>query len=393
MTADAQPSLSPGDVAVDHALAQLTTSFRFILAVTPVNAADECDAFVAGDRREPAFAYRDLEVDPEVVLAELDRIGVDDVDDPTLGHLVRDKHRELTLQAHMLGSRDSTDFRDLSVELFGTAPPDLVAVAESLLREVPVPPSGGDRLDAHAFLELARAEIDAYTSIAPDARMHADVRDDVQGVVVSSDTLLIAADTAVERERARALIHHEIGTHLVTRVNGEAQPLRLLGAGLAGYDETQEGLAVLAEIACGGFTAGRLRQLASRVVAVHELLGGSTFEQSVERLVADGVSVSSAFTTTMRVYRGGGLTKDVVYLRGLIELLRHLAGGGELSHFWRGKFALADLPLVADLAQRGLLAPPLLTPRYLGLPDASSRLAQAAEHADDLPALLRGSPA
>ena len=44
-----------------------------------------------------------------------------------------------------------------------------------------------------------------------------------------------------------ALLHHEVGTHLVTHVNGTHQPIKVLGVGLAGYDETQEGLAVLAE--------------------------------------------------------------------------------------------------------------------------------------------------
>ena len=57
-----------------------------------------------------------------------------------------------------------------------------------------------------------------------------------------------------------ALLQHEVGTHLVTHVNGSAQPIKVLGTGFAGYDETQEGLAVLAEIACGGLTAFRLLQ-------------------------------------------------------------------------------------------------------------------------------------
>ena len=57
------------------------------------------------------------------------------------------------------------------------------------------------------------------------------------------------------RGAATALLQHEIGTHVVTHVNGSRQPLRLLGAGLAGYDETQEGLAVFAEYLVGGLTA------------------------------------------------------------------------------------------------------------------------------------------
>ena len=49
-------------------------------------------------------------------------------------------------------------------------------------------------------------------------------------------------------EKAAALLAHEVGTHIVTYVNGKAQPFRQLYAGLAGYEAFQEGIAVLAEL-------------------------------------------------------------------------------------------------------------------------------------------------
>src|SRR5699024_272557 len=119
---------------------------------------------------------------------------------------------------------------------------------ERIIEEVPRPEAKGEKVTAEEFLELAQAEIDFYASIDQDIEMHAEVRDDVNGVMVSGNTLLIDPDSAVQRARANALLQHEVGTHLVTQVNGSAQPIQVLGTGLAGYDETQEGLAVLAEI-------------------------------------------------------------------------------------------------------------------------------------------------
>ena len=69
----------------------------------------------------------------------------------------------------------------------------------------------------------------------------------------------------MSRARVGASLQHEVGTHLVTYYNGLEQPLRLLHVGLAGYDETQEGLAVLAEYLVGGLSRSRLRTLAERV--------------------------------------------------------------------------------------------------------------------------------
>lgn len=148
--------------------------------------------------------------------------------------------------------------------------------------------------------------------------------------------LLISADAKVFRHRAEALIQHEVGTHLVTQVNGSAQPVKTMGTGLAGYDETQEGLAVLAEITVGGLTSFRLRQLAARVVTAHTMLNGASFAEAHAELVDADLPAGTAFSTVMRIYRAGGFMKDAIYLRGLLDLLHHVRVGGSLDLFYLG---------------------------------------------------------
>lgn len=381
--------VAPADRAVDHALAQASQTFRFLLDITPVDADDVKDGFLAGREPEPDFTYRELETDPEVVRAMLGDIDVASVEDATLGHLLRAKHRELELQLDMLEARESDDFLQLSIELYGGVSPALRRQAETLLATVTETEPAGESLDAEEFLEVALAEIAHYRDRDPDLQMHAEIRSDVNGVMVSGDTLLIGPESRVQHARAAALLHHEVGTHLVTQANGSHQPIKVLGVGLAGYDETQEGLAVLAEIACGGLTAFRLRQLAGRVVTVHRLIGGASFAEAHDALVADGFPPASAFTTAMRVYRAGGMTKDAIYLRGLVGLLEHLGGGGVLDLLWLGKFSLGDLPLISDLQDRGVLHPPRVLPRYLDDPAAAANLEDAAG-TEDLSTLLEG---
>lgn len=381
--------LSPADLAVDHRIALLAQSFRFLLDITPVDADDLREDFLAGRLSEPPFTYRELEADPAVVRAELDDIDPGTVEDPVLGQLLRAKHREMELQLDMLEARGTDDFLPLSVELYGGVSPALRTQAEQLLERITHTEPSDEALDAQEFLALAEDEIARYREADPDLGMHAEVRSDVNGVMVSGDALLIGPETKVQRARAEALIHHEVGTHLVTQANGSHQPIKVLGVGLAGYDETQEGLAVLAEIACDGLTAFRLRQLASRVVTVHRMIAGATFAEAHEALVADDFPTGSAWTTVMRVYRSGGMTKDAIYLRGLVDLLEHLASDGSLDLLWLGKFSLRDLPLIGDLDERGLLRPPRVLPRYLRAPDAHDHLARAAG-TEDLSTLLEG---
>jgi uncharacterized protein (TIGR02421 family) len=308
-----------------------------------------------------------------------------------LASLFLAKARELRLQLQMLACRGTSDFRALSIELYGAASPELLREAQEILDEVDAPgPDEGPWLDAGQIASAAQAELDHYRAVAPDIESHVEVREGSTGLMVSNGDLLIAPSSRVSASRLEGLLHHEIGVHVVTHVNGAHQPLRVLASGLAGHDETQEGLAVLAEHLVGALTATRLRQLAGRVVAVHQMLEGAELPEVHATLVSVGVSRSQAFTTAVRVFRAGGLTKDAVYLRGLRELVDHVVAGHDLDVLWLGKMPLTAAPLVADLRQRGALVDPLLLPRFLDFPSSRRRLG-AIHEVSSLTALI-GDP-
>jgi uncharacterized protein (TIGR02421 family) len=366
--------VGPQDLAIDHQLADMSSSIRFLLDVTPVDLIATRRRFF-DDGCAPLFRYEPLAYDPAVLAARLAAVRPATVADPALSHLLQAKYRELELQLDMLRCRGSAEFLDLSVQLYGTVSPAQLAEAEVLLAHVDTPPSEpGPRLDAAAFARRVETELDHYRTVEPGLAVGVEVRDESSGVMVVNGNVLIAPTVSVPASRANALLQHEIGTHVVTHVNGSRQPLRLLGAGLAGCDETQEGLAVFAEYLVGGLTGRRLRQLAARVVAVHQMTDGATFSEVHHNLVASGVSRVEAFTIAMRVYRSGGLTKDAVYLRGLASVIAHLASGGRLDVLWLGKMSLADVPHIEDLRNRRVLAEPLLVPRYFAEPDVQQRL-------------------
>lgn len=366
--------VGPQDLAIDHQLADMSSSIRFLLDVTPVDLVATRRRFFE-DGCPPVFRYEAFGYDPAVLAARLSEVRTTTVADPTFSHLLQAKHRELELQLEMLSCRGSAEFLDLSVQLYGTVSPAQLAEAEVLLAHVDTPPSEpGPRLDAAAFARRAESELEHYRGVEPNLAVGVEVRDDSSGVMVVNGSVLIAPTASVPASRANALLQHEIGTHVVTHVNGSRQPLRLLGVGLAGCDETQEGLAVFAEYLVGGLTGRRLRQLAARVVAVHQMTEGATFSEVHHNLVDNGVSRTEAFTIAMRVYRSGGLTKDAVYLRGLGSVVAHLASGGRLDVLWLGKMSLADVPHIEDLRNRRVLAEPLLVPRYLAEPDVQQRL-------------------
>jgi uncharacterized protein (TIGR02421 family) len=371
------------DLAVDRELASISESFRFLVDVTPTNVEESRNEFLSSTGGEPTFLYRDIEDLPEVIGARLAAVALDSVADPALAQIFAAKHRELSLQLDMLSARGSPRFLELSLDLYGPLSPALERQAEEILIAVPKASRRRERcLDANAIARLAADEIDAYRTQYPELSVPIEIRDDTSGVMVANGALLIARTASVCKSRLAGLLAHEVGTHILTYVNGSLQHLKLLGSGLAGYEETQEGLALVAEAAVGGLTAGRLRQIAARVIAVMRLVQGFSFTQTHHELTErHGYSKGGAFTIVMRVWRSGGLTKDAVYLRGLQALVEHLAAGKKLGSLWQGKLALADLPVAAMLIERGILKEPVILPNFLSDVTAKKRIEKMATNA------------
>ena len=207
-------------------------------------------------------------------------------------------------------------------------------------------------------------------------------------MLCDSGNLLIGSRAKVPVSRVEPLIHHEVGTHLVTYYNGRAQPLRQLALGLADYIEFQEGIAVLSEFLSGQLSKPRLRYLALRVLAVDSMVKGATFSETYRQLrEAYEVPSKRLFDILSRVYRGGGLTKDAVYLRGLLSLLEYLRQGGELAPLFVGKIARHDIPVIQELQWRGVLREAPLQPRILTKREAKKRLKVLKESTSLVPLL------
>jgi uncharacterized protein (TIGR02421 family) len=367
---------------VDHQLAAIGRSFDLLLQATPVNAESAWREF-RRDRfdKPPVFYYRPLALDPHLLKRQLYMIPVERVEDPTLSYLFRQKQDELDRQITLLSDVDTPRFLHESMQLYGGVSDRLLQQAKELLDRVPTR-SGEEavrgQLSATEFAKRAESELAYYRKQCRNFAATVSVREDMYtGMMVSADQLLIGGGTRIPKRRAEALLQHEVGTHLVTRYNGRQQPFQQLEVGLAGYDGLQEGLAVLAEFLVGGLSRFRTRVLAARVVAARQLVDGASFIETfrlLDRMFE--FSQRTAYTITMRIYRGGGLTKDAVYLRGLVQILKYLRSGGDLEPLYIGKVASAHLPLIAELRARGIIKPPALRPRYLDEPKTRARLAR-----------------
>ncbi len=355
---------------VDRQLAETYNGFDFLLQVTPVNSDSAWTAFQKSRfERAPEFIYRPIPIDPSLAKRRLYRIPLERIEDPTLAQLFREQQLELDRKLTLLIDRGTPRFIYGSLQLYGIIDEPLLNQADSLLKQLS--PRSRDEsysrsIDAQTFAVRARQEMDYFRKKFPKINNKVLVREDITGLMVSQGNLLIGKQLKIPETRIEALIQHEVGTHFLTYLNGKAQPFRQLYIGLAGYEELQEGLAVFSEYLVGGLTRPRLRLLAARVLAAHRMVQGASFVEIFRELnKIHGFERRTAFTITMRTFRGGGLTKDAIYLRGLIQLLEYLKNGGALEPLFIGKIAVNHVAIIQELQWRKVLHPTPQLPRYL----------------------------
>ena len=363
----------------DRVLAGISDSIDILLNVTPVNADSSFREFQKTRFEiKPQLHYRPLPVDPIILKRNLYNAPVTRIEDPALAQLFREQLEDMDRQIDLLRNRNTPRFLYSSIQIYGEVDEDLLKLAEGILLHLPSRGRNNTEasIDARAFAALARAEIEGYRKLHPGLKSTVQVRDDIVGLLVSRGNLLVSSSTKLSPGRVKALLNHEIGTHVLTYANGRAQPFQQLYSGLAGYEALQEGVAVLSEYLVGELRASRMRLLAARVVAVRNMLDGMDFVGNFHELTNKfHFTQRTAYGIILRTYRGGGLTKDAVYLRGLRDVFEYLQKGGTLEPLYIGKVSLSHLPVIRELQWRKVLKPPPLLPRFLSENEPQERLA------------------
>lgn len=362
--------------SADARISAISEKMDFILRVTPVNSKEEWLKFQKNKFSSiPDFSYRLISLDPEIEKRKLFNIPLENIEHPTLAYLLRSKRMEVEKQLVMLEERGTKKFLHTSLSMFGDLDENLKNTALSLLNnDLPNEEQELETVNAVDFARAAEAELEVYRRHFPSLCLTVKIKDNVNGLIVSGPELSVSKHLGISRTRMNALIQHEIGTHILTYCNGKEQPLGLMYAGFAGYEQTQEGLAVLSEYLVGGLDLNRLKLLAARVMAVDALIKGADFIETFNILHHNyGFQSKTAFTISMRVHRGGGYTKDAIYLKGLIELLEFIKNGGNIFMLYGGKFALEHIPLIDELTQLRIIKKPMI-PAYLESPEARNKL-------------------
>lgn len=348
---------------VDRAIHQEVKGFELLEYVNPINFVAARKAFYkSGFRANPEFRYRPLPFDPKTQRRSLLRIRVEDIPDPDLRALYDSAITGYVDKLNLLEDLGTQRFLYGSQRYFGAPTDKDIRNALYLLQLPPVeakPMATLSDEQAAAAFDSALLEYGFKGRVVVSSRMVADAM-----VLGQQRKVLIKKGVRFDTKTLQRLIHHEIGVHMVTSSNAALQSLKLPTFGTPVNTMTQEGLAVLSEYLSGTISLGRLRELGLRVIACDHMVRGGHFSETFSLLVDEhGLDVDAAFQMCTRAYRGGGFTKDHLYLRGFRKVLRMWRRGEDLSALLIGKCSLEWQDTLDEMISRELLAPPTHVPK------------------------------
>ncbi|AWX46202.1 hypothetical protein HME9304_03234 [Flagellimonas maritima] len=345
---------------IDANLDRLVRRIELLSYINPLNIEKEKHRFFASKFTiEPRFKYPKLKFNPYKLHRLFFSQRLERITDDKLRQLYQDiiYHYANMIQCiETIGKGKAFYYNSLRV--YGTPRERDVQNARFILHYANTPDSSDmekvfSPMEAKAYFEDFSEQYGFPLHIKFSTHIAADAM-----VSNSSRTLIIKKNAKFSKNQLLTLANHEIGVHLVTTFNGLEQPLKIFSNGFPKNVETQEGLAVFSEYMGGALTLKRLKELAYRVLAADSLIKGYSFADTFDLIHGQyKLNKEEAFAITLRVHRGGGFTKDRLYLSGLRKIYKKYQMEESLATLLSGKVSLESEETIRYLKTLGLAQP------------------------------------
>jgi len=345
---------------IDANLDGLIHNIELLGQVNPINVEKEKHRFFASKYAiEPNFNYPKVKFKPYQLQRAFFAQPLEEVNDDVIRKMYKDVinyYSNMIQCIETIGKGKQFYYNSLSV--YGTPTEKDVQNAHFILHYEDEPMSMDmekihSPMEAKAYFEEFAKQYDFPLNIKFSTHIAADAM-----VSNSSRTLIIKRNAKFSKNQLLTLANHEIGIHLVTTYNGLLQPLKIFSNGLPKNVETQEGLAVFSEYMGGALTLKRLKELAYRVMASDSLIKGYGFADTFDLIHGKyKLNREEAFSITLRAHRGGGFTKDRLYLSGLRKIYKRYQEEENMDVLLSGKVALDYEKEMKYLRSKGLWEP------------------------------------
>lgn len=356
--------IEPAVLALDKKLFKLCKGIETLSYINPTNLVREKNRFFAKHYDYlPEFTYRQLDINPFEFREKLYRLPESGITDISIQQMYRDVIDSYATKIDLLASIGTENFLYNSLRYYGEPSDDDIRMANFLLYAKPYEATQERSIGAQEARQYFVSALEKY---------NIQCRVVITNKIIASamvdnakKTILINKAMKMNQMEIDALIHHELGVHMVTTMNADLQQLKIFKLELPNNTYTQEGLATLAEYMSGNMSLPRLKTLALRVIAVKMMITHNDFSHTFKVLINDyDIDRDEAFRLTARVYRAGGFTKDYLYLRGIRDALK-LYKKTSLNALYIGKTGFNYLKTINEMIERRMVDKPKYLPMYL----------------------------
>jgi uncharacterized protein (TIGR02421 family) len=345
---------------IDNVIDDLVKRIELLDYINPINIEKEKEKFFNSNYlKEPKFRYPNIDFDGFGLHRSFFQQKIENIEDEVIRNLYEDIiYAYMSLVECIDNIGNGKKFYYSSLHAFGTPTEKDVENAKFILHFKDTPKSARiipkyTSIEAEMYFRNFSKKYKFSYNIK-----HSDKLSAIAMVLNNIQTLMINKNHKFTKNELQVLANHEIGLHLVTTMNGLLQPLKIFSHGFPNNVETQEGLAVYSEYMSNSMTLKRLKELAYRVLAVDSLSKGYSFSQTFNLLKNSyGLNRESAFYITNRAHRGGGFTKDYLYLTGLKKIYDFHKSGNSLDPLLTGKVSLEYIETINYLVDTGKAVP------------------------------------
>lgn len=339
---------------IDKKLFDLESGINVVGAVRPTNLDREKEDFLANPKKSPRFFYHQPGEEIEQLRREVKALPVK-INHP-LAKIYQEKSKEILLKLDILEALDTPRLQSLSERLYGKADKILYDQAVRYLHDNPVQEDNSKTLSAKVVTKriedfLATHKLAGWKIVSAEGR-NADI------AVNKNGTIFLRPDISFTENRLRAVIFHEICTHIYRLENGRLQTYKIFAKGTAGYLTTEEGLAMYNQKKLGLPLGEKDTWMALRTIGAY-LADEMSFVELFHYLKDNyNLTDETAWQTCFKAKRGlmdtnkkVAFTRDIIYFSGYLRVKEYLDKTGErgLRNLYIGKIALKDLPLLGNL--------------------------------------------
>jgi len=345
---------------IDQKISEIDEELKLLSYINPKNMQEQKDLFLSHQEFSPRFRYRECDLDLDAFRRELKKLP--EVDHP-LYPLFQEKIRHLEHKINLLDAVGESHFQEESEALFGGRVSDhIYRQAVEFVRDV------GDSAaeDKSPILDFKKTKKVLEEFLATYKLNHWKIKvveetvSDIQ--VTKTSVILLRKGSTFRENRLRALLVHEIGTHIFRFENGKQQPYLIFQRGTANYLQTEEGLAIWNQNNLGLALGQKYLQPAQLIIAIHMAEKMSFVDLFHYLKNTYHLENEIAWKLCVKVKRGfvdtnqpGAFTKDSVYFLGYRDILKFVKKGGDIRDLYVGKINIEDLPYMAHIS--GLVPP------------------------------------